>query len=267
MQGLNDLFQASFKPSEIIQRLIFSSLEVPRLDTWEKISRRCFEKSHRHEPKMRMSSVSLHLSQLLTPGTPCSHLHLISQMMQLPHHLPSHSQRRRMHRNWIRMGLFSSSLCSWLIFPSSEYKSKSESAFFFCACMCVCLCSNAEVPETTQKNWKIRTKLKDMIIVMSRRGLSKYFQGESQSFSSLSDARCIEDLAKKETPYKKMKPCKSYAGNLDAGHKPCHTPGPCNKTIAKKTSRGSCSSLVNRRSTSSLLSISKPPPIPVNKNL
>ncbi|XP_038984872.1 uncharacterized protein LOC103718019 isoform X3 [Phoenix dactylifera] len=242
MQGLNDLFQASFKPSEIIQRLIFSSLEVPRLDTWEKISRRCFEKSHRHEPKMRMSSVSLHLSQLLTPGTPCSHLHLISQMMQLPHHLPSHSQRRRMHRNWIRMGLFSSSLCSWLIFPS-------------------------KVPETTQKNWKIRTKLKDMIIVMSRRGLSKYFQGESQSFSSLSDARCIEDLAKKETPYKKMKPCKSYAGNLDAGHKPCHTPGPCNKTIAKKTSRGSCSSLVNRRSTSSLLSISKPPPIPVNKNL
>ncbi|XP_038984873.1 uncharacterized protein LOC103718019 isoform X4 [Phoenix dactylifera] len=219
MQGLNDLFQASFKPSEIIQRLIFSSLEVPRLDTWEKISRRCFEKSHRHEPKMRMSS-----------------------MMQLPHHLPSHSQRRRMHRNWIRMGLFSSSLCSWLIFPS-------------------------KVPETTQKNWKIRTKLKDMIIVMSRRGLSKYFQGESQSFSSLSDARCIEDLAKKETPYKKMKPCKSYAGNLDAGHKPCHTPGPCNKTIAKKTSRGSCSSLVNRRSTSSLLSISKPPPIPVNKNL
>ncbi|XP_008804870.2 uncharacterized protein LOC103718019 isoform X6 [Phoenix dactylifera] len=100
-----------------------------------------------------------------------------------------------------------------------------------------------------------------------KRGLSKYFQGESQSFSSLSDARCIEDLAKKETPYKKMKPCKSYAGNLDAGHKPCHTPGPCNKTIAKKTSRGSCSSLVNRRSTSSLLSISKPPPIPVNKNL
>ncbi|EHA8589305.1 hypothetical protein COCNU_scaffold008964G000030 [Cocos nucifera] len=100
-----------------------------------------------------------------------------------------------------------------------------------------------------------------------KRGLSKYYQGKSQSFTSLSDARCIEDLAKKETPYKKMKPCKSYAGNLDASQKSFHTPGPYNKTIAKKTSRGSCSSLVARRSSSSLLSISKPPPIPVNKNL
>ncbi|XP_008798584.1 uncharacterized protein LOC103713433 [Phoenix dactylifera] len=101
-----------------------------------------------------------------------------------------------------------------------------------------------------------------------RRGLSKYFQGKSQSFTSLSDARCIDDLAKKETPYKKrMKPCKSYAGGFDASQKPCYTPGPCNKTIAKKTSRGSSGSLVARRSSSSLLSISKPPPIPVNKNM
>lgn len=78
----------------------------------------------------------------------------------------------------------------------------------------------------------------------------------------------MDDLAKKETPYKKrMKPCKSYAGGFHASQKPCHTPGPCNKTIAKKTSRGSGGSLVARRSGSSLLSISKPPPIPVNKNL
>ncbi|KAG6491675.1 hypothetical protein ZIOFF_046611 [Zingiber officinale] len=33
-----------------------------------------------------------------------------------------------------------------------------------------------------------------------RRGLSKHFQGKSQSFTSLSEARCIEDLAKKEAP-------------------------------------------------------------------
>ncbi|KAG1335325.1 hypothetical protein COCNU_03G014440 [Cocos nucifera] len=47
-----------------------------------------------------------------------------------------------------------------------------------------------------------------------RRGLSKHFQGKSQSFTSLSDARCIDDLAKKEIPYKKrMKPWKSYAGD------------------------------------------------------
>nr|XP_010917660.1 uncharacterized protein LOC105042235 [Elaeis guineensis] len=101
-----------------------------------------------------------------------------------------------------------------------------------------------------------------------KRGLSKYYQGKSQSFTSLSDARCIEDLAKKEIPYKKkMKPCKSYAGNLDASQKSFYTPGPYNKTIAKKTTRGSCSSLVARRSSNSPLTISKPPPIPVNKNL
>ncbi|KAJ4973063.1 hypothetical protein NE237_006237 [Protea cynaroides] len=43
-----------------------------------------------------------------------------------------------------------------------------------------------------------------------KRGLSKYFQGKSQSFTSLSNVRSMEDLAKPENPYnKKLKSCKS----------------------------------------------------------
>ncbi|KAK9149367.1 hypothetical protein Scep_008124 [Stephania cephalantha] len=49
-----------------------------------------------------------------------------------------------------------------------------------------------------------------------KRGLSKHFQGKSQSFTSLCNVRSLEDLAKKECPLrKKMKSCKSYGGGLD----------------------------------------------------
>ncbi|XP_071693516.1 uncharacterized protein [Rutidosis leptorrhynchoides] len=45
----------------------------------------------------------------------------------------------------------------------------------------------------------------------SKKGLSKHFQGKSQSFTSLSKVLCLEDLAKPENPYnKKLKSCKSY---------------------------------------------------------
>ncbi|CAL9100935.1 unnamed protein product [Musa textilis] len=93
-----------------------------------------------------------------------------------------------------------------------------------------------------------------------KRGLSRYFQGKSQSFTSLSDVRCIEDLAKKETPYgKRMKTCRSYAAGLDAAQRPCFTPGPRRKSLAKKTSRGPCASLLARSSSSNLLRCRKPP--------
>ncbi|WOL08199.1 hypothetical protein Cni_G16951 [Canna indica] len=100
-----------------------------------------------------------------------------------------------------------------------------------------------------------------------KRGLSKFYEGKSQSFTSLADARCREDLPKKETgPYRKrMKTCKSYAGGLDATQRPCFVPGPCGKGITKKTNRGSCASLM-ARSSSNLFCRSKPP-IPLNKNL
>ncbi|XP_065025676.1 protein OXIDATIVE STRESS 3-like [Musa acuminata AAA Group] len=93
-----------------------------------------------------------------------------------------------------------------------------------------------------------------------KRGLSRYFQGKSQSFTSLYDVRCIEDLAKKETPYgKRMKTCRSYAAGLDAAQKPCFTPRPRRKALAKKASRGPCASLLARSSSSNPLRSRKPP--------
>ncbi|XP_010270792.1 PREDICTED: uncharacterized protein LOC104607004 [Nelumbo nucifera] len=92
-----------------------------------------------------------------------------------------------------------------------------------------------------------------------KRGLSKHFQGKSQSFTSLSDVKCLEDLAKPENPYKKMKSCKSYA-SLSA----C-SPKTWTKPISKKASRGSCSSLSARRS-NSFLGNSRPPIPPQRVN-
>uniref|UniRef100_A0A803QTS1 Uncharacterized protein n=1 Tax=Cannabis sativa TaxID=3483 RepID=A0A803QTS1_CANSA len=50
-------------------------------------------------------------------------------------------------------------------------------------------------------------------------GLSKYYQGKSQSFTSLANAVNVEDLPKKVSPYRRkmmMKSCKSYGGGLDS---------------------------------------------------
>ncbi|XP_061371152.1 protein OXIDATIVE STRESS 3-like [Gastrolobium bilobum] len=67
-----------------------------------------------------------------------------------------------------------------------------------------------------------------------KRGLSMFYQGKAQSFTSLARVQSIEDLPKKDTPYrKKMKSCKSYGGGLDR-HRISYTP---KATISKKTSR------------------------------
>ncbi|KAF8034157.1 hypothetical protein BT93_C0434 [Corymbia citriodora subsp. variegata] len=49
-----------------------------------------------------------------------------------------------------------------------------------------------------------------------KRGLSKFYQGKSQSFTSLARVQSIEDLMKKENPYRKrLKTCESFTGALD----------------------------------------------------
>ncbi|KAJ7969523.1 Oxidative stress 3 [Quillaja saponaria] len=71
-----------------------------------------------------------------------------------------------------------------------------------------------------------------------KRGLSKFYQGKAQSFTSLARVKSIEDLPKKGMPYrKKIKSCKSYGGGLDS-HKSAYTP---KATISKNktSSRGS----------------------------
>ncbi|KAI4350781.1 hypothetical protein L6164_005197 [Bauhinia variegata] len=77
-----------------------------------------------------------------------------------------------------------------------------------------------------------------------KRGLSMFYQGKAQSFTSLARVQSIEDLPKKTKPYrKKMKPCKSYGGGLDS-HRISYTP---KATISKKASRGSFVSVLSKR--------------------
>lgn len=63
--------------------------------------------------------------------------------------------------------------------------------------------------------------------VCYRRGLSKFYDGKSQSYASLASVGSVEDLAKYG---KRMKSCKSYGSNLNRGK---FGPKP---TIAKRSS-------------------------------
>uniref|UniRef100_A0A2P2Q3U7 Oxidative stress 3 n=1 Tax=Rhizophora mucronata TaxID=61149 RepID=A0A2P2Q3U7_RHIMU len=79
-----------------------------------------------------------------------------------------------------------------------------------------------------------------------KRGLSKFYQGKSQSYASLASVKSIDDLPKKGTPYRsKVKSCKSYAGGLD-GHSRSYSP---KATISKKASRGSLLSCLGKKGT------------------
>ena len=97
---------------------------------------------------------------------------------------------------------------------------------------------------------------------LCRKGLSKYYDGKSQSFACMSEVRCLEDLRKKETPYKRIKPSRSYVA-LDEEQE-CYMPGPNSRGIAKKPSGNSCASLAARNNSKNMLY--RPPPIPVNKS-
>ncbi|XP_020211630.1 uncharacterized serine-rich protein C215.13 [Cajanus cajan] len=94
-----------------------------------------------------------------------------------------------------------------------------------------------------------------------KRGLSRFYQGKSQSFTSLKNVRSLEDLAKAENPYnKRLKSYKSYVGV-------CNIPSSMSKGVSKmqstgSSSRGSCSSLNARRDSATNLR----PPIPPHRS-
>ncbi|EMS48743.1 hypothetical protein TRIUR3_08075 [Triticum urartu] len=96
----------------------------------------------------------------------------------------------------------------------------------------------------------------------AKKGLSKYYDGKSQSFACMSEVRCLEDLPKK-SPYKKIKPCRSNI-DLDGNETACPVPAPntSSKGIAKQSS---CANLMMAR-TSSANMLYRPPAIPVNKS-
>ncbi|KAL2456361.1 putative protein TPRXL [Forsythia ovata] len=99
-----------------------------------------------------------------------------------------------------------------------------------------------------------------------KRCLSRHYSGKSQSFTSLSNVRALEDLAKPENPYnKKLKSCRSYGGLFLES---CNEENPqrsksSSRLISKKTtSRGSCSSLISGKRINSGLIANRPPPVP-----
>lgn len=86
----------------------------------------------------------------------------------------------------------------------------------------------------------------------SKKGLSKHFQGKSQSFTSLSKVICVEDLAKPENPYnKKLKACKSYAQLSRMLPPPTRSASSSRLFSKKQSSRPSCSSLSSKPPTHS----------------
>lgn len=75
-----------------------------------------------------------------------------------------------------------------------------------------------------------------------KRGLSKFFGGKSQSFTSLVDVKCVDDLAKPDNPYrKKMKNSHSYGAQI--GVPRSYPPQSSSGSISKKPHNGNFASL------------------------
>nr|CAB3503374.1 unnamed protein product [Digitaria exilis] len=90
--------------------------------------------------------------------------------------------------------------------------------------------SGSETVQMTGPLDALSTMLEDLPAL--RTGLSKHYQGRSQSFTSLADVSCVEDLAKKATPYiRRKKAPRRYGEVLGATNR-------LSKTITKKAPRG-----------------------------
>ncbi|KAJ0246104.1 hypothetical protein HA466_0176810 [Hirschfeldia incana] len=77
-----------------------------------------------------------------------------------------------------------------------------------------------------------------MLHLPIKRGLSKFYEGKSQSFTSLANVKSLEDLMKrgfKNTSSKaRSKACKSTGGIIDQSYKRVYSP---KATISKKATR------------------------------
>ncbi|CAA7062524.1 unnamed protein product [Microthlaspi erraticum] len=90
--------------------------------------------------------------------------------------------------------------------------------------------------------------LEDLSDLMShlpiKRGLSKFYEGKSQSFTSLANVKSLEDLMKrgfKDRNYgARRKACRSTGGILEQSYKRVYNP---KATISKKSSRTPSSAL------------------------
>lgn len=97
---------------------------------------------------------------------------------------------------------------------------------------------------------------------MCRRGLSKFYKGKSESFTSLARVTSIEDLVKKATPYRRnLKPSRSCGTGLHS-YKQYTLP---KAIISKKATKGvSLSSFPSKRGS---FMNTKPPLTPLYQDL
>ncbi|EOA14088.1 hypothetical protein CARUB_v10027225mg [Capsella rubella] len=90
--------------------------------------------------------------------------------------------------------------------------------------------------------------LEDLSDLMShlpiKRGLSKFYEGRSQSFTSLANVKSLEDLMKRGFKNRnygaKRKSCRSTGGIIDHSYKRLYSPKP---TISKKPNKTPSSAL------------------------
>ncbi|KAI5683817.1 hypothetical protein M9H77_05045 [Catharanthus roseus] len=135
--------------------------------------------------------------------------------------------------------------------------------------------SNSSESDSSSSSPTSSGPLQDMSSLLQqlpfKRGLSKHYNGKSQSFTSLSNVRSLEDLAKPENPYKKkLKSCKSYGGLMFDDHdenQPRRSNSSSRLISKKPSSKGSCSSLSVKKSSSFLggnsnSTTNRPPLIP-----
>ncbi|ESW13971.1 hypothetical protein PHAVU_008G241900 [Phaseolus vulgaris] len=83
-----------------------------------------------------------------------------------------------------------------------------------------------------------------------KRGLSKYYQGKAESFTSLEKVRRLEDLVKPENPYnKKFKSCRSYGGVMGESER-------------EKCTTTSSSAIISKQGSEKNFMVRKPPILP-----
>ncbi|XP_074572886.1 uncharacterized protein LOC141829332 [Curcuma longa] len=123
------------------------------------------------------------------------------------------------------------------------------------------LSSNASQFDPNQSSFDLSSLGAELPV---KRGLSRYFEGKSESFRSLSEVRFVEDLVKKETPSRKRLKASGDYG-FDSTQRRCDKPRRFHgRTISKKTSSVFWQARRNRNG--ALLS-SKMPSLLLHENL
>ncbi|VVB16223.1 unnamed protein product [Arabis nemorensis] len=117
------------------------------------------------------------------------------------------------------------------------------------SCSLSSMCSSSDLTEDDDASSSSSNgPLEDLSDLMShlpiKRGLSKFYEGKSQSFTSLANVKSLEDLMKRGFKNRnyggRRKLCRSTGGIIDQSYRSVYSP---KATISKKTSRTPSSTL------------------------